>query len=426
MTRSMELNEELENQLDRVARPLVNATDLDDLIEQVKDRQVVMLGEATHGTSEFYTRRADISRILIEDYGFKFIAVEGDYPDSQRVNNYIKGQSDRSTALQVLLDNHRWPTWMWANQETALFIEWLKKRNSRFFGLDVYSFFESIEESVSYVKTHYPDLVPLALELSRCFDPFHEEEKAYARSLPHLPQGCAKEIIGLLSALRSKRLQNVTDEHLDAIQNAYIMKNAERYYRSLVFQDEESWNIRDRHMMDTLTRLINRLGPGIVWAHNTHIGDYRATPMKDVGLVNLGGLAREEFGAENVALIGFGTYQGSVMASRAWGGQEKVMTLPPAREGSYEKVLHDYSRLKGWDEFYVLLQGEQGSALDTEAGHRAVGVVYQAPESRSQFVPTRLASRYDAFVFVDRSSALNSLYAAEEREQIPETFPSGQ
>jgi erythromycin esterase-like protein/predicted phosphoribosyltransferase/predicted alpha/beta-hydrolase family hydrolase len=406
--------------------------DLNPLLNAIKDSRVVMLGEASHGTHEFYEMRSLISKRLIKDYGFNFIAVEGDWPDAYRLNRYIQAGEGKN-AREVLMHNHRWPTWMWANEEIVKLAEWMRNHRAGFFGLDVYSLFESIDEVVNYVKKNNPDLAQIIQQRYACFTPFEGDEISYARSLLDDPAGCESEVILNLQSLLETRLQDAQkdgDELFSTQQNARIVANAESYYRSMLLGDADSWNVRDGHMMETLDQLLERAGEGakaIVWAHNTHIGDYRATDMRASGHVNLGGLARQNYGEENVALVGFGTYQGEVLAGSAWGRPEQVMPLPAAKPGSYEDIFHTAAVKAKASQFYLLLRDQIHSPFAQTLGHRAVGVVYDPrQERRGNYVPTELSKRYDAFVFIDRTRALKSLHSLFVRGEFPETWPSGQ
>lgn len=423
---------QLENAIVNSLIALRTEDDLDFLVQSIKDKRVVMLGESSHGTEEFYQIRSEISKRLIQDYGFKFIAVEGDWPDAYRLNKYIQtGQG--GSAKNVLMQNHRWPTWMWANEEVVKLAEWMKKNKAGFYGLDVYSLFESIDEVVNYLKKNEPDL---AQEMSRrysCFDPFVGDEISYARSLLRYPPGCESEVLLNLKKLLEIRVKNWAqdgDELFSSQQNARVVANAEAYYRAMIHADDSSWNVRDGHMMDTLDRLLERAGEGakaIVWAHNTHIGDYRATDMKDAGYVNIGGLARQIYGDENVGLVGFGTYEGEVLAGPAWGAPEQVMPLPAAQAESYEYAFHRAAERKNVSQFFLLFENNKQTPFAKTLGHRAVGVVYDPKhEKRGNYVPTELSKRYDVFVFVDRTHALKSLHAASVRGEFPETWPTGQ
>jgi erythromycin esterase-like protein len=273
---------------------------------------VVMLGEATHGTEEFYRIRRDISERLIADHGFKFIAVEGDWPDCYKLNRYIE-TGEGGSAKKIMASFKRWPTWMWANYQTAELIEWLRKNGGNFYGLDVYSLYDSLEIIKQYISQVDQDLAEKIDATYSCFEPFERSEISYGRELVKYPEGCQQEILKCLQQMLRTRVEEThlsNAELFDARQNATIIQNAERYYRATMFGGAESWNVRDRHMMDTLDALLRRHGEGakaIVWAHNTHIGDYHATDMVDEGYVNLGGLARERYGIENVHLVGLGT-----------------------------------------------------------------------------------------------------------------------
>lgn len=402
----------------------------DQLIQSIKDKRVVMLGESTHGTEEFYQIRSEISKRLIEDHGFKFIAVEGDWPDAYRLNQYITKNLGESAAA-VLMENHRWPTWMWANEEIVKLAEWLKTKQANFYGLDVYSLFDSIDEVLQYMKEKHPNLSKNVEELYSCFSPFERDEIAYARSLIKYPPGCREAVAENLQTILKLRVNNLNNEEnlFNSQQNARVIANAENYYRTMIDGDEKSWNVRDSHMMETLDQLLEKSEEGakaIVWAHNTHIGDYRATDMKDKGYINIGGLARENYGDENVALIGFGSYEGTVLAGRAWGAPEKVMPLPPAHKESYEHYFHQVIRKTHNNEAYILLDYSSHPSLSKKRGHRAVGVVYDPyHELKRNYVPTNLLQRYNAFIFVNQSTALKSLHAAATEGKLPETWPVG-
>ncbi|NDG84780.1 MAG: hypothetical protein EBX52_07045, partial [Proteobacteria bacterium] len=415
--------------------PLESPTDLAPLIAHIRRKQVVMLGESTHGTSEFYRLRAQISSHLAENDGFSFVAVEGDWPDAFRLNRYLRNGKGK-VAKEVMRGFHRWPTWMWANEEVAGYIESAKKSaKCRFYGLDVYSFFESMEAVIEYAKRVNPFLAKLLKERYSCFEPYQRDEFAYARSLQRFPEGCAAEVLANLETLLRERVDPAHDpeERFGAEQNARIVVNAENYYRALLSSDEQSWNVRDSHMLDTLDLLLARAGDpdrpgrGIVWAHNTHIGDYRATDMARAGYVNLGGLARQSWGEEQVALVGFGTFTGRVVAANAWGGKEQVVSIPAAIPGTWDSYFHEALRLREWKQGYVLFEpGDREGPLAEVLGQRAIGVVYQPNrEARGNPVPTSLSRRYDAFVFVDVTSPVRSLHAVPESGKFPETWPRG-
>jgi erythromycin esterase-like protein/adenine/guanine phosphoribosyltransferase-like PRPP-binding protein len=415
--------------------PLSKDEDLAPLIAHLRNRSIVMLGESTHGTAEFYKIRAKISQFLIRNEGFSFVAVEGDWPDSQKINLALKNGRMKSVR-DALRSFKRWPTWMWANEEVAEYLE-SEKRGSPcpFFGLDVYSFFESMDAVIEYAKKANPFLAKVLKERYSCFEPFQRDEFSYARSLERFPEGCAAEVILNLEALLKENLNPAIDpdDRFSAEQNARIVVNAESYYRALLSSDENSWNVRDGHMLDTLDLLLGqclRKGKpekGIVWAHNTHIGDYRATDMVRAGYKNLGGLARQSFGADRVALVGFGTYSGRVVASNAWGGKEQIITIPEAPHGTWDAYFHEALKIRGWKQGLVIFETRDEEGPFSEVlGQRAMGVVYQPNrDSRGNTVPTSLARRYDAFIFVDETTAVHSLHAIHETGKFPETWPHG-
>lgn len=434
----------LVEQLVSLARPVSSPLALDPLVEQIAAKKVVMLGESSHGTHEFYAWRHEISRKLIESHGFRFIAVEGDWPPSWQLNKFVHGEGSGG-AWQSLSHFDRWPTWMWANTEIAELAAWLRNRNEGlspeekcgFYGLDVYSLFESVDSAITELSRVDPFLARRIKARYACFDPFRRDEKKYARSLLHFPDGCQDQVTRNLRELLERRLAGPAgtsphgDAYFDAEQNARIVANAENYYRTMVHGNEDSWNVRDRHMMDTLEILLQRYGgdaKGIVWAHNTHIGDYRATDMLAQGQINIGGLAREKWGEENVALVGFGTHEGSVIASHAWDGPIERLEVPPGKPGSFESAMHKASGALGENIFFLDLTdptAKEGPITATR-GHRAIGVVYHpAYESFGNYVPTALPYRYDAFLFFDRTSALNPLGQGFNRADIPETWPQG-
>jgi erythromycin esterase len=414
--------------------PLSDEEDLAPLIAHVRSRPIVMFGEATHGTSEFYALRERLSRYLLRNENYAFVAVEGDWPDSQKLNRLVKTGSSKP-ATRVMQTFKRWPTWMWANREVAHFIESIKGMNVSFYGLDVYSLFESLESVIAYTMRVNPFLGNMLKQRYSCFEPFERDEYAYARSLQRFPEGCASEVLSNLDSLLKSRLEpgEKIDERFSAEQNARIVVNAEGYYRALLSGAEQSWNVRDAHMLETLGLLLelsvklNREAKGIVWAHNTHIGDYRATPMAKEGYVNLGGLARQTFGPEKVALVGFGTHSGKVVASNAWGGREQILMLPPARDGTWESYFHEALEIRKWKKGYILFEESDREGPFSEVlGHRAVGVVYHPrAEGHGNSVPTSLSNRYDAFVFVDQTTALHSLHSVHEAGKFPETWPGG-
>jgi erythromycin esterase-like protein len=417
-----------------LAAPLAGAADLDVLLDRVGDTHIVMLGEASHGTHDFYAWRAAISRRLIEEKGFSFIAVEGDWPDCDRVDRAVRCLPDAPVdPRDALLAFERWPTWMWANEEVVDFTRWLRERNSSleeseragFHGLDVYSLWESLREILTYLREHAPEQVPAALAAYGCFEPYGEDAQQYAWATGMTPTSCENEVIDLLVGLRQRAADDGAGR-FGAWQNAEVVAGAERYYRAMVRGGRESWNVRDRHMDETLDRLIRHYGrgaKGIVWAHNTHVGDARATDMADAGHVNIGQLARERYGKDDVLLVGFGTYRGTVVAAAAWGASMQVMDVPPGRGHSLEEVVHAAAPAQS---LFVFPRDARPDVLTDELDHRAIGVVYHPDrDGYRNYVPTVLGDRYDAFCWFEQSRAVQPLHMRTADTLEPETYPSG-
>lgn len=395
-------------------------SDLDTIINSIGDARYVLLGEASHGTSEFYTIRAELSKRLIQEKGFSFIAVEGDWPSCYRVNRYIKSYYAKPPQLEFLLIQSftRWPSWMWANKEILDFITWLKKHNDEqarqkkvgFYGIDMYSLFESMEEIIRYLEKKDPSRLESAKKAFSCFQPFEKDEQEYAISAGYLSESCEEEVIKLLLDIQSKRESYEDDPEggLSLELNAQVAAHAEHYYRSMVKGDTETWNIRDRHMTEAVEKLMDFHGPEakvIIWEHNTHIGDARATDMAEEGMVNVGQLIRESHIPEDVYALGFGTHRGSVIAGDAWGAPYKKISVPPASDDSWEGIFH----AAGAHDQIMLLKEHHERFQDVK-GHRAIGVVYNPRyEHLGNYVPTSLSNRYDAFIFINHSNALHPL-----------------
>lgn len=412
--------------------------DLDPLIERIGDARIVMLGEATHGTHEYYTWRSYISRQLIEKKHFNFIAVEGDWPDCYRINRYIKG-IDRAgtTALEVLKTFDRWPTWMWANWEIAAMAEWLKNYNESlhlnnkigFYGLDVYSLWDSLYAIRDYLQKVDPQALQKAEEAFMCFEPYKNEEgTSYAYASKMVPDLCQDEVINLLQEIRRKLPHYDSDEEMvfSTEQNALIAVNAEKYYRAMISGGPHSWNVRDSHMEETLDRLLQFHGPdskAIVWEHNTHIGDSRATDMTDEGMYNIGELVRTRYPQHLVALVGFGGFKGTLIAGKSWGAPMKVMDMPEAKESSWEYLLHEAG---AWNKLLFMDDFKDIPFFNQRIGHRAIGVVYRPHfESYGNYVPSVLPLRYDAFIYIHKTSALHPLHLLPYSHQMPDTYPFG-
>jgi erythromycin esterase len=443
---------------------LERSKDLDILLDRIGDSQFVLLGEASHGTSEFYRWRTEITKRLIREKGFSFIAVEGDWPDCYKVNSYIKGLPESGkNAYDVLKSFNRWPTWMWANNEMVELVKWLKLYNDKqqdgkivgFYGLDLYSLWESMEAILQYLKKIDPNGIKNAIEAYNCFEPYGKDVENYARATAFVPENCEDEIIEMLKSLRSKMYVyskkdhgNRDEDYFNAEQNAIIAKDAELYYRTMIRGDVNSWNIRDTHMMDTLERLIafhdEANSKAIVWAHNTHIGDARATDMSKDNMINLGQLVRERKSSNNAVLVGFGTYNGTVIAAKRWGVKMEQMKVPAATDGSWDHILHNlkndsiastYTNDKviifshSDDNINNRINDKNNNKINNDKwrGQRAIGVVYNPQyEKYGNYVPTILPLRYDTFLFIDETHALHPLLMSTiDDKDFPETFPTG-
>ena len=429
---------ELADRVGEMSRPLEETEDLEPLLGRIGDARCVLLGEASHGTSEYYRWRARISERLIREKGFSFIAVEGDWPDCYRVNRYVKGYPDSGeSAREALRAFERWPTWMWANEEVVELTEWLRHRNEGlperdrvgFYGLDVYSLWDSLQGVIGYLERVDPDAVEVARRAYSCFEPYGEDAREYARAAALVPTSCEDEVVSLLSELRRKIPEYPDDPEarFDAEQNTLVVRGAEAHYRAMVHGGASSWNVRDRHMTETLERLMRHHGPeskAIIWEHNTHIGDARFTDMANFGMVNIGQLVRERRGEEDVVLVGFGSHRGGVIAATGWGAPMQSMRVPPAREGSWEDVLH---RAGEENKLLIFTDLTEEDGFFEPREHRAIGVVYDPDRERyGNYVLTVLPQRYDAFVYLDETRALQPLHVPPREDgEPPETFPSG-
>jgi erythromycin esterase len=416
----------------QAALPLHRPQDFDPLLDRIGDARFVLLGEASHGTADYYHWRSALTRRLITELGFDFVAVEGDWPDCQKVDRAVRSQTP--PVRQALDAFTRWPTWMWANTEVEAFAGWLRDLNSQrspgdrvgFHGLDVYSLWDSLRSVLDYLTDNEPDLVETAARAFQCFEPYREDPQSYAWATRYLPDTCEQSVVDLLVQLCRTSDSDGADR-FEAEQNAAVAAGAEEYYRAMVRGGPDSWNIRDVHMADTLDRLSAWYGDGsraVVWEHNTHIGDARYTDMAADGMVNVGQLARERHGEDNVVLVGFAGYEGTVTAGDSWGAPARQMTVPPARPASLEARLHDAGL---GPSLFVFTPDETPEWALHTLDHRAIGVVYRPERERwGNYVPTVTGRRYDALVYLPTTRALTPLH----REAAPEgvelqAYPSG-
>ncbi|MCI3922263.1 erythromycin esterase family protein [Paenibacillus sp. TRM 82003] len=408
-------------QVRRDALPYASPEDLRPLVKEAANARFALLGEASHGTSEYYSTRAELTKRLVADCGFRFIAVEGDWPSCLALNRYVKNAPGAAAdAKEAMRAFERWPTWMWANEEVAELAEWVRVYNDSlpsgqtkvgFYGIDVYSLWESLEEIVSYLEKKQSPALEQAKQAMACFESHQRDEQSYAVSAGLIGEDCEDEVVELLLKLREHRgaaADSDPEEALSAEINGLVGVNAEAYYRTMVRGDAESWNVRDGHMIEALAKIADFYGEGskgVVWEHNTHIGDARATDMAEEGMVNVGQLARERFGREQVYAVGFGSYQGTVVAGASWGAPLEVMTVPPAPMGTWEELMHASG---AFDKLLLLRRHKE--RYDGIVPHRAIGVVYHPSRERyGNYVPSNMAERYDAFIHIDDSKALRPI-----------------
>ncbi len=433
---------------DVTAHPLRGAAqDFDPLIELAEDARIVLIGEATHGTHEFYRQRAQLTKRLILEKGFVAVAAEADWPDAYRVNRYVRGIGHDSEAEESLRGFKRFPAWMWRNADVLDFVGWLREHNDEldasekvgFYGLDLYSLHASIEAVLQYLEKTDPEAAKRARYRYACFEHFGEDPQAYGYAASFgLSPNCEREVIEQLLEMRDRRRDllkrdglAVEDELFEAEQNARVVKNAEEYYRAMLLGRASSWNLRDTHMADTLDALLahldRRVGKAkvVVWAHNSHVGDARATQMGEAGELNIGQLARERHPGE-ARLIGFSTYHGTVTAASDWGGPAERKRIRPALPGSYEELFHQ----AGTPAFLLVLRdlGEAAGALREPRLQRAIGVIYLPETERaSHYFHARLPEQFDAILHIDKTRALEPLERTSEweRGELPETYPVG-
>ncbi len=434
-----------EQTLLREAQPLNGAEDdYDGLLDLIGDASVVMLGEASHGTHEFYRERVRITRRLIEELGFVGVAVEADWPDAYRVNRHVRGAAEDADAEEALRGFRRFPTWMWRNAEVLDFVGWLRAHNERagfgrgtgFFGLDLYSLYSSVDEVVAYLRRIDPAAAKRASERYACFERLGGEQN-YGRAVSlGVSESCRRGVVTQLRDLQ--RLGNAylrrdgiaaEDEQFYAEQNARLVASAEEYYRAMVSDPASSWNLRDRHMADTLERLLQHLGRHgerpriVVWEHNSHIGDARMTEMGNRGELNVGQLARQRW-SDDVVLVGFTTYSGTVTAASGWDAPAERKQVRPALPGSFEAIFHNL----GEPRFFLdLLSGDAAQALIEPCLERAIGVIYRPEtERQSHYFYAHLGGQFDAVVHIDETRAVEPLErtAGWEAGEPPETYPS--
>jgi len=414
----------------------------------IGDARFVLIGEASHGTHEFYRERAQITKRLIAEKGFAAVAVEADFPDAYRINRYVRAEGFDRDAIESLAGFERFPSWMWRNADVLDFVGWLRTHNDDlpaaaakvgFYGLDLYSLHTSIGAVLTYLDKIDPEGANRARERYSCFDHFGDDTQAYGYATAFgIAESCEDEVVGQLvemhrraAELASRDGRVARDDFFVAEQNARLIKNAEQYYRTMYRSDVSSWNLRDRHMVETLVSLDKYLSANdrpakiVVWEHNSHLGDARATEMGRRGEFNVGQLVREIY-REQSRLIGFSTYHGTVTAATDWGGPAERKRVRPALAGSLEDLFHSV----GKDRFLVAPASDDRlkRALRKELLQRAIGVIYRPrTERQSHYFYTRLSEQFDAMIHIDETRAVEPLERTREWDtgEAAETFPFG-
>jgi erythromycin esterase-like protein len=434
--------------LRRSAHPLTgDRRDYDALLALVGDARIVLLGEASHGTHEFYRERATITKRLITDLGFIAVAIEGDWPDTYRVNRYIQGARSDPDAEAALGGFRRFPTWMWRNADVLDFVGWMRAHNERrhgsarqigFYGLDLYSLTASMQAVIAYLDEQDPQAALRARARYECLQPYAGESTAYGQAVVlGVGEPCRRRVIEQLVELRRRAGEYLLrdgiaaeDEYFFAEQNAAVVANAEEYYRTMFGDRAGSWNLRDRHMADTLDQLLAHLDQHggtarvVVWAHNSHVGDARASEMAGRGELNIGQLMRERHGRDTIS-VGFTTYAGSVTAASEWGAPAERKRVRAALPGSYEALFHA-TRLPAFL-LCPLAASDSGRALREPRLHRAIGVIYRPDtERQSHWFAASAAQQYDALIHLDATRAVEPLERtpAWELGEPPETYPT--
>lgn len=423
-----------------------SAGDLDPFVDTIGERPFVLIGEASHGTHEFYRIRALLTERLIREKGFDAVAVEADWPDAYRAGRFVQGRGEDRRVEESLLGFARFPTWMWRNTDVVNFLRWLREHNlslppSRrrigFYGLDLYSMYSSMQVVLEYLDKVDPEAAKRARYRYSCLEHYGEDTQAYGYAASFgMSPSCEEEVVSQLVEMR-RRAADLShrdgrvepDEFFHAEQNARLVMNAEQYYRNMFARGELSWNLRDRHMDETLAALEEYLGAGrskiVVWAHNSHLGDARATEMSERGEHNLGQLTRQRYGSENVFLLGFTTYEGTVTAASDWGGAAERKRVRPGLPGSYEHLFHS----TGIPAFSLLISrsSELRAALGRPRLERAIGVIYLPHSERiSHYFESSLSEQFDAVIHLDRTQALQPLEITPQWQtgEPPETYPT--
>jgi erythromycin esterase-like protein len=438
---------EIPEAINAIARPIRGHAQLDEIAALIADKRIVLLGEASHGTHEFYDLRAALTRRLVSEHGFAAVAVEGDWPDALRADRYVRGLGDDEDANSALGSFERFPRWMWRNEDVESLIDWLRLHNLErdenervgFYGIDIYSLHASMRAVIAYLDDNDRAAAARARERYACFDHVIEADPQHYGMQAHLGLGpkCETEVVAQLVEMQLRKLARsgrspIGDAWFHAVQQAHVVRDAEAYYRAMFAGRTQSWNLRDTHMADTVDMIASHIGGGvpakvIVWAHNSHVGDARATEMGDDGQITLGQLLRERHPGET-ALVGFTCHEGAVVAAHDWDEPAEKKRVRPSLPESWESLFHDAEASR----FYLL-----GSDLKRAVGEgveriqRAIGVIYRPEtERRSHYFNARLADELDIVIHLDTTRALEPLDPIDVQDssdelELPETYPTG-
>src|SRR5688500_4369796 len=424
--------------------PIADVDDCQSAVDFIADAELALLGEASHGTHEFYASRANITKQLILQSGFRGVVVEADWPDAYRVNRYVRHESRDTTALEALDDFQRFPTWMWRNTDVVAFVEWLREHNeglppeqqTGFYGMDLYALHSSMRAVLEYLQKADPEAAARARDRYACFDRYGEDPQAYAYVETFGLESCEDAVVDVMTTLRRRAAQLSSDSAIQrdayffAEQNARLVTNAEEYYRTMFRGGTQSWNLRDQHMAGTIDALRHHLSESgrpaklAVWAHNSHLGDARATQMGQRGELNVGQLMRERFPGKT-SLIGFTTSHGTVTAASDWGDPVEMKRVRPAIPDSYEQFFHELSIPR----FFLPLHDDRVHHLLMKPRlERAIGVIYRPEtERQSHYFHASLSSQFDAVLHFDHTTAVRPLEITAQwtTPEVPETFPTG-
>ena len=409
--------------------------------ERFADARVVLLGECSHGTAEFYRARAAITQYLIENHGFNLLTLEADWPDAAALNRHVRGLRSRDDDSSVF---QRFPHWMWRNAEFSALVAWLKKHNdgraehdqTGVYGLDLYNMDESITTVLHYLDEVDPEAATIARERYGCLTPWQHDPATYGRAmLTDRFRTCESAVVQQCRDLLDNKLeyaQHNGERFLDAAQSARLITSAERYYRTMYYGGAESWNLRDTHMFETLNHLLDAHGAeakAIVWAHNSHIGDARHTDMGvSRGEHNVGQLCREKYG-DGARLIGFGTHTGTVAAANDWDGDVQVMDVRPSHSDSIERLCHDNAPSASLLDLRESRNPALHHALSAPLLERFIGVIYRPDtEMESHYSEVSVSRQFDAYVWFDETQAVTPLISAHQEPtgKVPDTFPFGE